>query len=75
MKWITYHTDYSRLASDVLRGPGKIAALKTKSPVLQIPSTHSNGVNTLSTKLGIGRLTTELELSLLAVVGSLCTGL
>ena len=75
MKCGTYHTDYSRLASDVLRGPGKVSALKTKSPVLQISSTHSNGVDTLRTKLGVGRLTTELELSLLAVVGSLSTGL
>jgi hypothetical protein len=42
--------------------------------LLDVSTTDTDGVDALSTELGVGWLTTELELSLLAVVGALSTG-
>ena len=66
-----YDSENPSLASDMLAGPCKVTSLQTKGTVLQVSSTDTNGVNTLGTKLRVGWLTTELELSLLAVVGAL----
>ena len=41
--------------------------------MFDVATTDTNGVNTLNAKTGIGCLTAELELSLLAVVGALGT--
>lgn len=57
----------------MLGGPGKIARVETESAILEITATNTHGVDTLWTELGVGGLTTELELSLLAVVGALGT--
>ena len=64
-------TNDAGLASGVLGSPGKVARLEAKGAVLEVSTTSANGVDTLSSKLGHGGLTTKLELSLLAVVGTL----
>ena len=56
----------------MLRTPGKVTTVEAKSTILQISSSYTDGVHTLGAELGVGGLTTELELSLLAVVGALC---
>ena len=43
--------------------------------MFDVATTDTNGVNTLNAKTGIGCLTAELELSLLAVVGALRAGM
>lgn len=53
------------LASAALGGPGKVARVKTKGTVLVVATTGADGVNALSTDLGVGRLATRLEGSLL----------
>ena len=58
----------------MLGGPGEVASVETESPILEVTATNAHGVDTLRTKFRVGGLTTELELSLLAVVGTLCTG-
>lgn len=58
----------------MLRTPGKVSAIKTKSTVLQISSTDTNSMDTLGAKFSVGGLTAKLEFSLLAVVGALGTG-
>jgi len=70
---MTYDTDDSCFASDMLRSPCKVAAIKTKGTMLYISSSHTYCVNTLSTELGGSWLSTELELSLLAIMGTLGT--
>lgn len=62
------------LASGVLAGPGKVTSLKTERAEFEVASPDTHRVDTFGTKLGVGGLTTELELSLLAVVGALSTG-
>lgn len=57
----------------MLGGPGKVARVETESAILEVTATNAHGVNTLWAKPGVGGLTTELELSLLAVVGTLGT--
>ena len=70
----THHGENPSLARCVLAGPGEVASLKTERAVLGVSSTDTNGMDTLGTELGVGGLTAELELSLLAVVGALSTG-
>ena len=70
---MTYDTDDSCFASNMLRSPCKVATIKTKCTVLHISSSHAYGVNTLSTELGGSWLSAELELSLLAIMGTLGT--
>ena len=69
----TYDTDNPRLAGDVLATPGKVARVETERTVLEAATADTDGVHTLGSKLGVGRLTAELELSLLAVVRALGT--
>jgi len=61
------------LARRVLAGPGEVAGLQTEGTVLEVSSTDTNSVNALGADLGVGGLTAELELALLAVVGALST--
>lgn len=72
---LTYNRDDSGLAGGVLRSPCEVAGLKAKGTVLHVSTTGADRVNAFSTKLGAGGLATELEFSLLAVVGTLSTGL
>ena len=74
MDW-TYNTNQPRFAGDVLRSPGIVSGVKTESTVLDVSTTDTDSVDALRAELGGGGLTTELELSLLAVVGALGTGL
>ena len=69
----TYDTDNPRLAGDVLATPGKVARVETERTVLEAAAANTHRVDTLGTKLGVGGLAAELELSLLTVVGALST--
>lgn len=64
-------TNDASLAGSVLGGPSKVARLQTQSAVLEVAAASADGVDPLGSELGHGGLTTELELSLLAVVGAL----
>ena len=70
---IAYHTNNSGLPSNMLRTPGIVPTIKTESTEFLGSSTDTNCMNTLETKFGVGRLTTEFEFSLLAVVSALTT--
>lgn len=69
----TYDSKKPSLACCVLGGPSEVTSLETESPELSVSSTYANGVDTLGAKLGVGGLATELEFSLLAVMGALST--
>ena len=68
-----YNSQNSCLACCTLAAPCKVTTFETQSTVLEVSSTDTNGVHTLRAELGASGLTTELELSLLAVVGALST--
>jgi hypothetical protein len=70
----TDHADNPGLLGDMLRAPGKVAALKTESPEFDVSTTDTDGVDALCAELGVSGLTTELEFSFFAVVGALGTG-
>ena len=53
----------------MLRTPGEVAAVETESTGLDVATAHTHVVNALRADTGVGGLTTELELPLLAVVG------
>ena len=57
----------------MLAAPRKVARIKAKGTVLEATAPDTDGVDTLGAKLGVGSLTAELELSLLAVMGTLST--
>ena len=57
----------------MLASPSKVARVETEGTVLEVAPTNTDGVDPLGAELGVGGLTTELELSLLAVVGALGT--
>ena len=59
----------------MLTAPRKVARIKAKGTVLEATAPDTDGVDTLGAKLGVGSLTAELELSLLAVVGALRAGM
>lgn len=58
----------------MLRSPCKVTGIETESAIFDVTATHAHRVDALGTKLGVGGLTTEFELSLLAIVGALSTG-
>lgn len=62
------------LAADGLASPGEVARVKTEGTLLDVTTTDADGVDTLGTELGVGCLTAEIELSLLAVESTLGTG-
>lgn len=61
------------LLGNRLRRPGKVSSFQTESSKLQVSSTNTDRVDTLGSNLGISRLTSKLELSLLAILSSLGT--
>lgn len=67
-------TENTRLGSDVLGTPGKVARLETQSAVLKVATTNADSVDALGTDTRVGSLTTELEGALLTVVGAASTG-
>jgi hypothetical protein len=70
----TYDTDDPSLLSGMLRGPSKVSTFQSQRPVFMVSTSRSNGMDTFRTETGVGRLTTQLEFSLLAVVSSLSSG-
>ncbi len=70
---VTHDTDNSCLSGNMLRSPCIVTAIETKSSMFDVSSTDTDSMNALSTKPGVCRLATKLELSLLAVVGALRT--
>lgn len=68
-----YNTDKPSLPRDMLRCPCEVTSVKTEGTVLGATTTNAHGMDALDSKLGVGRLTTELEFSLLAIVGALGT--
>ena len=69
----TYDADNPRLASDMFTAPSEVARIKTESTVLEVATADTDGMDALGAELGVGGLTTELEFSLLAIVGALGT--
>ena len=69
----THDTDDTGLLGSVFASPSKVARVETEGTVLEVAPTNTDGVDPLGAELGVGGLTTELELSLLAVVGALST--
>lgn len=66
--------DDAGLAGDVLGAPGVVARLEAERAVLGVAPAHPDGVDPLRPDLGHRALASELELSLLAVVGTLGAG-
>ena len=58
----------------MFRPPRKVPRVQTKGAEFVIPTTSAHGVNALGPEPGVGRLATELELPLLAVVRTLGAG-
>ena len=67
----TYNADNPGLLRYVLAPPGEVARLQSQSTVLDISAPGPDTVNTLGPQFCASWLTTELELSLLAVMGTL----
>jgi len=68
------HSDDPRLPGDALGSPRKVARVQTKGTEFGVTTTGAHAVDALDAKLGVGGLTAEFELALLAVVGTLGTG-
>jgi hypothetical protein len=66
--------DYSRLASDALGAPRKVAVVETKSAVLFVATACSNRVYTLRAQSRVGRRSAQLELPLLSQLWTFATG-
>ena len=57
----------------MLATPGKVSRIQPQRAELGVPTSHTDGMDPFRAELCVGGLTTELELSLLAVVGALST--
>ena len=69
----TYDTDDTSLPGDRLAAPREVTRIEAESAVLEITAADADSMNPLRAKLSVGSLATELEFSLLAVVGALGT--
>ena len=67
-------SDDTGLAGDGLGTPGEVTGIQAHGTELAVTTTGANLVDALSTELGVGSLTTQLELSLLAILGALGSG-
>lgn len=74
VRGVVNDTKNTRLGSDVLRAPSKVAAVKTHGTLLDVTATNAHIVDALRAKTSVSRLTTELKLPLLAVEGVASTG-
>ena len=74
VRGVVHDTDDTGLLGSVFASPSKVARVETEGTVLEVAPTNTDRVDPLGAELGVGGLTTELELSLLAVVGALSTG-
>lgn len=74
----THNIDDPGLPGNIFRAPSKVSCLKTQCTVFYISTACADAVDTLRLggrrKPGVGRLATELELALFAVVSTLGTG-
>lgn len=68
------NSNNTSLARDSLGTPGEVTRVQTHGTELAVTTTGANLVNALSTELGVGSLTAQLELSLLAVLSTLGSG-
>ena len=68
---VVNNSNDTSLAGDGLRTPGEVTGIQAHGTELAVTTTGTNLVNTLGTQLGVGSLTTQLELSLLAILGAL----
>ena len=68
--WMESHHDHANLTRDPLGSPREVAGVETQGSILAVPSTRANDVDTLLSDSGVGRLTTELERSLLTTYKS-----
>lgn len=55
--------------------PRKVTRIESKTSFLDISTTNTDFVNAFGANTGVGRLPTQFELSLLAVVSPFCTGM
>lgn len=74
VRGVVDHIDNPGLPGGALRSPRKVSAVQPHSPVLDVTTANPDLVDPLGSKLGHGGLTTQLELPLLAVVGSASAG-
>ena len=70
----TYDANNSCLTRGGFWSPGEVASLETEGTIFKVSTTDTDSVDTLGPELRASSLTTELKLSLLAVVGPLGTG-
>lgn len=63
----------SGLSGDTFAGPREVTGLDSQGSELLVTTSGSHGVDSLTTDLGHGRLSTQLELSLLSELGPLGT--
>ena len=67
-------TNQTQLAKPTLTRPGEGSGIQTDGTVLDVATTATDEVNSLTSELGHGRLTAHLELSLLDVDDHLSSG-
>lgn len=65
----THDVDDPGLPGDVLGTPSEVTRVQSHGSVLGVSSSDTNLVDPLGSQLGHGGLTTQLELSLLPVLG------
>jgi len=70
---VVHHIHDTSAGSHGLSGPGEVAALKTKSAVLDDAKAAANKMDDLLANTSHGRLTANLELPLLAISNALAT--
>lgn len=71
--WVVDDTSNSGLSSNTLGSPREVTGLDSQGSELLVTTSGSNSVDSLSTNLGVGWLTTQLKLSLLSELGSFGT--
>ena len=69
----TYDTDDTSLPGDRLAAPREVTRIEAESAVLEVTAADADSMNPLRAKLSVGSLATELEFSVLSVVGALST--
>lgn len=71
---VVHNTSDSGLLGHTLGSPREVTGLNSQRSELLVTTSGSNSVNSLSSNLGVSRLSAQLELSLLSELGSLSTG-
>lgn len=68
------YSDDSRLLGDTLTWPTEVSTVQSQCSELLVAASYTDFVDTLGADTGVGGLSAELKLSLLAVRGTLSTG-